>query len=426
MNFKDYCLKRGITSATKEAMSPQELGELHSDFQAALNAELKSLIDKKGDSETITKLQAQVDAFGEMVSKEVFTKLENSYKTIAEEVTKLKNGTAANSAENPYTSFVAQVNENLEAIKSVRKNATGAVTLTIKAAGITGTVAIGAGTASLTNGQSAASSLAEGGEIIYNLQRIQPSVLDFVNVTPTNSRHITFRNEVAAEGDFAITAEGAAKPLRQYKFAKASSDAVKVAAHTIITDEFELDHPRLWAMIQDLMRNDCNIEMGELIMTDMITNAAPYSLNALDGAIDNADDFAAIGAVICQLQLLGYRPNVLALNPADVWRFRLQKGEDGHYVMPPFNWNGSTYEFGSVYVDPTVTAGNFFLGDGSNYKVELVGDVIIRMGYINDQLITNEMTLVVERYFHNYIPAARRSGFVYANFATVKADIELV
>jgi hypothetical protein len=34
------------------------------------------------------------------------------------------------------------------------------------------------------------------------------------------------------------------------------------------------------------------------------------------------------------------------------------------------------------------------------------------------------MTLVVERYLHNYIPAARRAGFVYANFATVKADIE--
>ena len=342
----------------------------------------------------------------------------------AKEIEDMKKTTVSGKGGSAYHSFKKQIDEKLDTLKNIKRNSSGVLTFELKAAGVTGTVGIGAGDPSLTNTQSAASSLAEGGEQVYTLQRVRPSILDYVTVIPTDTDHITYRNEVAAEGDFAITAEGAVKPLKQYKFEKASSDAVKVAGHTIITDEFERNYARLWALIRQLMVEDCNIAMEEAILTDMIANASPYALDALDDAVDNADNYAAIIAVVTQLQLLGYTPNILALNPADAALMRLEKDTTGQYIIPPFMVNGNQYEFGRIYVDPTVTQGNFFLGNGSNYRVEPVGNVIVRMGYINDQLITNEMTLVVERYFHKYIPEARSTGFVYASFATVKADLE--
>lgn len=409
MKFAEFLKTKGLDEASFATKTSSEQGALISEFNDAKFKALNDAIEaQKNESEDLKRKNAA---------------LETSMKAQGEALANVSK-TSKTAGKTVYQKFKEDVESKLDKLKEIKANGSGALSFEIKAAGVTGTVAIAPGSASLTNGQSAASSLAEGGEIAYILQRVKPSVLDFVSSNTTNSRHITFRNEVVAEGDFAVTAEGVAKPLRQYKFAKASSDAVKIAAHTIITDEFEMDHPRLWALIQQLMTEDCDIAIGNKIMTDMITNASPYSLNALDDLVDSADNYAAIGAVVCQLQLLGWTPNVLALNPADAWQMKLTKDTTGQYIMPPFTWNGNTYEFGAVYVDPTVTAGNFFLGDATQYKVEFVGDIIVRMGYINDQLITNEMTLVVERYLHNYIPSARRAGFVYANFATVIADIE--
>lgn len=398
-----------------EITSKEQLDALSAKLKAEVApeiAEVKALFDK---------LDAVKNEDFEKANSDLNAKL----KSISDKLSDIEVSGKANKSESAKDKFFSDLETKKADLKNFKQRGSGVEVFTIKAAGVTGTVAIGADSASLTNTQSAASSLYEGGENIYMNQRVPQTVLDFVTVTTTDTDHITYRNEETPEGDFAITAEGATKPLRQYKFSKKSNDAVKVAGHTIITDEFERNYSRLWALIQQLMAEDCNREMADIIITDMITQASPYSLNALDDLIDNADNYAAIGAVVCQLQLLGYNPNVLALNPADAWAMRLQKDSTGQYILPPFSVNGQNFEFGRVYVDANITQGNFFLGDGSQYRVETVGDIIVRMGYINDQLITNEMTLVVERYFHNYIPAARRAGFVYANFAAVIADIEM-
>jgi hypothetical protein len=172
------------------------------------------------------------------------------------------------------------------------------------------------------------------------------------------------------------------------------------------------------------MQRDCTNKMGSLILADMVNQASSYAYPALALKIDNADNYAAIGAAVSQLQSLGYQPNFLALNPADAWVMRLQKGTDGHYVAPPFTFNGQTYEFGRVIVDPTITVGSFFVGDGNVYNVDLRGDIIVRIGYSNDDFIRNQYSLVVERYFYNYIPQARKTGLIFTSFNTVKTAIE--
>ena len=85
--------------------------------------------------------------------------------------------------------------------------------------------------------------------------------------------------------------------------------------------------------------------------------------------------------------------------------------------------DGKTYEFGVVITDPRVAIGYAFVGDGSIYHVDLRGDLIVRMGYSTGDFEANQYTLLVEQYFFNHISTAQKPGFVYFNFATVKAAI---
>lgn len=309
--------------------------------------------------------------------------------------------------------------ENQEALKKIKQNKSGQIAFVLKVAAETTT------SSSVTDSVGAGAAQRLGDGPISTMQRGTPWILEFVTTGNTTAAALIWYDETQKEGDFAITAEGAIKPLVQYKFTRRSTDYSKAAGRTTITEEFDQDYPRLVSTIKKLMQQDCRLAMNSVVLTDMVANASAYAYNGLDGDIDSPDDYAAIGAAIAQLQALRYQPNVLVLNPADAWRMRLTKGNDGHWIMPPFTWNGQTYEFGKVIVDPDVAVGNFFIGDGSVYTVLMKGDIIIRIGYASstDDFESNQYTMIVEQYFYNYISTARTAGLIYASFDTIKADI---
>jgi len=370
-----------------------------------------------------TAKQEEIDAFKNEIldaNKALVEKLEAQGKRMAELTEKLNTG----ASNDPIAAFQKEFESAKGELEKIKNDKSGQKSFIIKAAGVTATIGIGGNEASIQEQGSAAALLRLGDGPIFTIERGMPFILNFVSVGNTTAPALIWFDEVPKEGDFAVTAEGAVKPLVQYIFERRTVSYRKAAGHMVITEEFDQDFPRLVSTIKRLAAIDLTNEMNDLILTDMIAQASPYAYNGLDGQIDNADDYAAIGAAVAQLQSLFYTPNVLVLNPADAWRMRLTKGVDGHYIMPPFTWNGNTYEFGRVIVDPRVAVGYFFIGDGNVYNVDLKGDIIVRVGYINDDFVRNQYRIVVERYFYNYISEARKAGFIYADFATIKADIE--
>ncbi len=403
---------------------------------AKVGAEVANLIKAESDK-LETKLKAdhanvmagiatkeEIEAFKTTVLESNKT-LEEALKAQGEKMGELEAKTSG-SLDGTVEKFRTEFESRKSELDKIKQDKSGIISFTIKAAGVTGTIGIGGNTSSLTEQGAAAALLRLGDGPVYAIERGLPFILNFVSVGNTNASALIWFDEVQKEGDFAITAEGALKPLVQYLFERRTASYRKAAGYSVITEEFDNDFPRLVSTIKQLMAIDVRNKMNDLILTDMLTQASAYAYNGLDGQIDNADDYAAIGAAIAQLSNFYYTPNVLVLNPADAWRMKLTKGTTGYYVMPPFQWNGKTYEFGTVIVDPRVTAGNFFIGDGSVYHVDLKGEIIVRMGYANDDFIRNQYTLVVEQYFYNYISNARKAGFIYANFDVVKADIEKV
>lgn len=350
--------------------------------------------------------------------------LEDALKAQGEKMGELTAKLQNNNPVNEIVKLHKFVEENKSELGKIRQQKSGTVSFVMKAAGVHASIVLGGEDfASIVEGGSAAALLRLGDGPVETIQRGLPFILNFVTVGSTAASALIWFDEVPKNGNFTYTTEGALKPLVQYGFVRNTASYRKAAGFTVITEEFDNDFPRVVSTIKQLVDIDVKNVMNSLILTDMLSQASPYVSGGLHNAITSPDYYSAIGAAISQLQSFFYTPTVLVMNQADVWRMKLTKGTTGYYVLPPFQFEGKTYEFGNVIVDPRVPVGNFFIGDGSVYHVDLKGDIVIRMGYNNDDLTKNQYTMVVEQYFYNYIATAKKPGFIYANFATILTDI---
>ena len=172
------------------------------------------------------------------------------------------------------------------------------------------------------------------------------------------------------------------------------------------------------------MQIDVKNKINDIVLTDLLAAATTFSYTGLNASIDNADNYAAIAAAVTQAQTFYFTPNVLFLNPADYVKMSFVKSTTGEYVEPPLGWDGKTYAFGDIVIDPRVTAGTFLLGDAKMYNVDMYGDIIVKIGYVNDDLIRNQYSVVVEQFFYSYISTNKKPGLIKGVFATVKTALE--
>lgn len=346
--------------------------------------------------------------------KKTISDLAESLRLQGAELEKIKSKGIETTEEN----FLKTLEDAKDELKAIQKSRSGMKEFVLKAPGIHTTATTGA-TRAVTNSVSAFTAQRLGDGPMHLINRGNPFVLDYVNVGSTNSSVLIWFDEVAKEGDFAITAEGAVKPMVQYRFERKSASYDKAAGYTQVTDEFERDFPGLYTTIRRLLVSDCRLKIADLILTNLVSNTPTFSYTGLNAKIDNADNFAAIKAATVQAKNLYFNPNVLFLNPADEAIMSLQRSTTGDLLSYPLD-----EMFDAVIVDPRITAGTFLLGDLSNYNVDFYGDVIVKIGYVNDDLIRNQFTVVVEQFFFQYISSNKLGGLVKGTFSTIKTALE--
>ena len=247
----------------------------------------------------------------------------------------------------------------------------------------------------------------------------------------TSSRTIYWINRIGEQGGAAFIAEGALKPLKDWKYVEEQSAAKKIAVRTKVSTEMLQDFEYMQSEIRRLLNEDLFIEIDIQLLTGtggenptgILTVAGGYVSTGLDGMVAMPNNADAIRAGMLQLRTLNYTPDVVFMNPADVAVIDLTKSTTGNYIAIELNG-----VIRSVRIIETmrIDAGKFLLMDSSKWFVRMYQDYRIEFGWENDDFSKNLITVIAEARLHSYYNSIDAGSMMYDEFDVVKAAIAKV
>lgn len=232
-------------------------------------------------------------------------------------------------------------------------------------------------------------------------------------------------SETTKEGAATLVAEGAVKPLIQYKFVRETFERSKYAGRVEWTEEFEMDYTRLLDAIIDMLERDVVTAWQDGLIAIIDANATSYVSSPLDGTLVNPDNGLAVVAVASQIASLGYNPNVVIMNPGALVATTYTQDLDGNFSLKPYiDANGRSIGGLRVVTSTKIPVDTFYVGDFSVYKEEH-SDYILRFGQYNAQFIENEYTAIGEVFTILSIASIDEVAIVKGSFTAVKAALEV-
>ncbi|AXF52413.1 MAG: major capsid protein [Caudoviricetes sp.] len=232
-------------------------------------------------------------------------------------------------------------------------------------------------------------------------------------------------SETTKEGAATLVAEGAVKPLIQYKFVRETFERSKYAGRVEWTEEFEMDYTRLLDAIIDMLERDVVTAWQDGLIAIIDANATSYVSSPLDGTLVNPDNGLAVVAVASQIASLGYNPNVVIMNPGALVATTYTQDLDGNFSLKPYiDANGRSIGGLRVVTSTKIPVDTFYVGDFSVYKEEH-SDYILRFGQYNTQFIENEYTAIGEVFTILSIASIDEVAIVKGSFTAVKAALEV-
>jgi HK97 family phage major capsid protein len=392
-----------------EKMTPAELDQYKNDLEASNKAELKAELSADNKKE----LEKATNELKEFMSTEIGKQLL--------EVT--SKGTQSN--ETFYDALKNAIISKKDEIAQLKNSSGGSVKLEVNKAVVNMTFA--------TNSTGRIGRV-EGDNTFYGIERNKPFLGDLISLGTTNARTYYWIDKTGYEGAPAMTAEGALKPVGDYNLVEQTANPKKVAFIVTISKE----------MLDDIdgMAQDVIAEIREQItdvmeqqwlagdgtgdnISGILDNATPFAAGSLAGTIDEANEYDVLRAAIKQVQLNNFQPNAILLNPSDAAQMDLDKGTDGHYLLPPFSSADNTVVKGvRVVVSNYVTAGDFVVGDLTRYKGKMRENITIDMGYKDGDWQKNFVSFRGEARFFGYIPTNHYGAIVTGDFTVAKAALE--
>jgi HK97 family phage major capsid protein len=189
------------------------------------------------------------------------------------------------------------------------------------------------------------------------------------------------------------TPEGSEKPE-----ATVDLPSVRVPIHTYaltlpVTRQALSDSPFLQAWIDSRLRHDVLAALEDAVVNELVTDGAVFSGTA-NRHVDR------IGQAIASMQSEGLRPNVVLLNPLDLFAIMSEVGSDDHYRMPqawalaqpPALWGAA-----QVIWSASLTEGTAIVIDTSNSALLFDREMLtVSVGYSGDGFASNVLTFLAE------------------------------
>jgi HK97 family phage major capsid protein len=267
--------------------------------------------------------------------------------------------------------------------------------------------------------------------------RMKQTFLDsLVTNFNTNQASYAYMESIAGAGDMEKVLEKGTKPELTLTMETRYASPCKVAGHVCLTEESVDDIPGLQSIARGYLKDKHDIKKQRLILTDptfgLIPTARTFVAGAMAGKVDTPNMMDVVNAVITDVYTthnfqdeIPYMANVVFVNPVDFFvEFVAAKDGNGLPLYPMASLFNRVV-VGGVVIVPTeeITAGDVFVGDVSKMWVSNYKGFTVRIGWINDQFITNEFTMVGESRFHAFVRELDKNSLVYDNIATIKAAI---
>jgi hypothetical protein len=263
----------------------------------------------------------------------------------------------------------------------------------------------------------------------------QPFIEQLVSVGTISSPIDVWIETTNEAGDPLPKAELAALPQKEWDFAERTAAVRKIGVYAKYSAEMAEDLPNLVSEIRNFLIADLRRVVDTQILTGsgsgenlvgILQNATAYSAGSFAGTVLDANNFDVIETAVTQVIVNLFNPNYVVVHPIDQAKMNLAKGNDGHYVLPPFiSQSGQVVSGVRVISNTGITADNFLVGDFSRSSVKYRRGLTVEMtntdqdDFIKDRFTVKATVRLVHRVKENDYGA-----FVKGVFSTQKAALE--
>ena len=395
-------VKGKVDSAT--SASVEEVKSLNAKIEG-LTTQLEEAKSVGATLEYVEKMQLQLDKLDMKLQK----------KTI-------QNGTAA-SLDSELKSMFSEKSFS-DQIELLKKSSGNNVNLDVKAA------------TSITLGSYAGTALTtEIDRSIVGPQTNMPFFRDIVNVAPIRGNKVTWINKSAVSNGAGMTAEGAAKTQISWTYSEESADVKKITAYVKVSKEALDDLDFLRSEINTDLRQEIELKLDEQIaegsgvgqnIKGILTYAPTFAVagTSLAAAVDGANRLDVLRSAVALIRKAKFRANYIAINPVDAALMDMEKGDDNHYILPPFVTADGTRVAGTTVIESfSIDEGSFLVGDFTKSNLRIREEININLGYENDDFTKNMVTILAEMRAVHYIKLHHVPAFVKGTFTAAIALI---
>jgi hypothetical protein len=376
----------------------EEMQKLVSDMAAktkqTVTEEIKAAVAGLMKSED---LEAKFEALG--IKSDTITKLTKMVETQGEELRKYfeKGNKASNKS---WEEVLEEKKEDIAKMANARQGETFKIELPYSRKTLLQRSAVGSNTTAMR--------LAEIGEQPY-MGSVISSLFRQAQMDQGMNGVIRYMDQNVLTRNANTVGEGGTKPESAITWVERLLSIKKIADSIPVTKEAYRDLAFVKSEIDRLLNVNLTLKEDQQLwegdglndnLKGVFTSAGAADFTGLAGTVDNANIYDLIAAIRVSMtnnKQSKYAPNAVVMNPVDIFRYKISKGQDGHYLIPPFvAADGSVIDGMRIVESSRVTANGLLVGDfryGTQYNLEGIN---IEMGYVNDQFIKNQWTILAE------------------------------
>jgi len=393
-------------------MNPEELKTLLDQVSAQVKTELKAAASGFITPEMLTEKLATLEG-----DKAVIAELKTAVETQGMELLKLMQ----NGQNMKQKSIVELLNEKKSDLEQIAKSGSGRILLKVP---------FDTPVASTDVSGNVSAFVLPG---VNQLATLKPTLRDLfgpsIQVPAGMNNTIGYYEQLAATRGAAARSEGATTGESKLTWIYRTIGLHEIADAIAVNRESLKFIPFVAGELNNLLTTNLALKEDEYlydgdgnapIITGVKTVATEFAAAAYAASakfkFDSANLFDLILAMVVDLENgkeSKFKADFVLMNRGDSIAVKGEKNDFGSYLMPPFvTPDGKTIDGLRVYESSQVDLGTIIVGDSTKGKIYDGDGIEIQMGWINEQLLENAVTLRASRYMALVIKELDKPGFM--------------